>query len=304
MAEASPAVAAATPAPSDYSYPQRLGSDRPEEGLDRSRPGGTATPAATPRPGAAPVRPAATDSGSRLRRRQTHSDSGRCQTHSDSGRRPDAPAADASPARGHAAGRPGHRPPAQGPRLLREGLRDPGGGLQGPGERRQHRAGPEGPRVARVRDGPDAAAASSPCASGCTATGPTPRPCRSACATTSSSPTSSSSSVTAPLRRDRDARAPARVGPQGEPARSRCARGARAPAGGVAPHGVRGGALPQPRGVLHARHRHLHAPRRPLHPPVRLLRGLDRAAGSRPTPPSPGAWRRRRPCAWACATSC
>ena len=54
VAEPSPAVAAATPAPSDYSYPQRLESERPEEGLDRSRPGGTPTP--TP----PPVRPAAT----------------------------------------------------------------------------------------------------------------------------------------------------------------------------------------------------------------------------------------------------
>ena len=60
VAEASPAVAVATPAPSDYSYPQRLESDRPEEGLERSRPGGKATPIATPPPGAAPVRPAAT----------------------------------------------------------------------------------------------------------------------------------------------------------------------------------------------------------------------------------------------------
>ena len=62
VAEPSPAVAAATPAPSDYSYPQRLESDRPEEGLERSRPGGKATPIATPPPGAAPVRPAATPS--------------------------------------------------------------------------------------------------------------------------------------------------------------------------------------------------------------------------------------------------
>jgi cell division septation protein DedD len=60
VAEPSPAIAAATPAPSDYSYPQRLESDRPEEGLDRSRPGGTATPVATASPSAAPVRPAAT----------------------------------------------------------------------------------------------------------------------------------------------------------------------------------------------------------------------------------------------------
>ena len=62
VAEPSPAIAAATPAPPDYSYPQRLESDRPEEGLERSRPGGKATPIATPPPGAAPVRPAATPS--------------------------------------------------------------------------------------------------------------------------------------------------------------------------------------------------------------------------------------------------
>lgn len=60
VAEPSPAIAAATPAPSDYSYPRRLESDRPEEGLERSRPGGTATPIATPLPRATPVRPAAT----------------------------------------------------------------------------------------------------------------------------------------------------------------------------------------------------------------------------------------------------
>jgi cell division protein FtsN len=55
VAEQSPAPAASTPAPG-YTYPQRLESDRAEDGLDRSRPGGTATPAATP----APARPAAT----------------------------------------------------------------------------------------------------------------------------------------------------------------------------------------------------------------------------------------------------
>jgi cell division protein FtsN len=49
VAEASPAPAAATPAPSDYSYPQRLESDRPEEGLERPR-GAGAGPAATPTP--------------------------------------------------------------------------------------------------------------------------------------------------------------------------------------------------------------------------------------------------------------
>jgi len=59
LAEPSPAIAVATPAPSDYSYPQRLESDRPEEGLDRSRPGGTATPVATPPP-SVPVRPSPT----------------------------------------------------------------------------------------------------------------------------------------------------------------------------------------------------------------------------------------------------
>jgi cell division protein FtsN len=55
-------VAAASPAPSDYSYPQRLESERPEEGLERPRPAATAaavkptpTPRATPAPRATPV---------------------------------------------------------------------------------------------------------------------------------------------------------------------------------------------------------------------------------------------------------
>ena len=57
VAEQSPAPAAATPAPSDYSYPQRLASDRPEEGLER--PGGAvATPAPTPTPAARTATPA------------------------------------------------------------------------------------------------------------------------------------------------------------------------------------------------------------------------------------------------------
>jgi DedD protein len=60
VAEPSPAIAAGTPAPSDYTYPQRLESDRPEETLERSRPGAAATPRATPPPSAAPARPAAT----------------------------------------------------------------------------------------------------------------------------------------------------------------------------------------------------------------------------------------------------
>jgi cell division protein FtsN len=64
VAEPSPSTAATTPAPSDYSYPQRLESERPEEGLDRARPGGAAppTPAPTPaaRPAATPKAPVAT----------------------------------------------------------------------------------------------------------------------------------------------------------------------------------------------------------------------------------------------------
>jgi DedD protein len=60
VAEPSPAIAAGTPAPSDYTYPQRLESDRPEETLERSRPAAAATPRATPPPRAAPARPAAT----------------------------------------------------------------------------------------------------------------------------------------------------------------------------------------------------------------------------------------------------
>jgi DedD protein len=48
IAEQSPAPAQATPAPGDFSYPGRLESDKPEEGLDRTRPASPpATPAAT-----------------------------------------------------------------------------------------------------------------------------------------------------------------------------------------------------------------------------------------------------------------
>jgi DedD protein len=63
VAEQSPSPAA-TPGASDFSYPQRLEADRPEVGLERSRPGGVA---ATPTPGSsrhaatpAPAGPAAT----------------------------------------------------------------------------------------------------------------------------------------------------------------------------------------------------------------------------------------------------
>jgi rare lipoprotein A len=54
VAEQSPAPAS-TPGPSDFSYPQRLESDRAEESLDRARPVG-----ATPSPGAATARHAPT----------------------------------------------------------------------------------------------------------------------------------------------------------------------------------------------------------------------------------------------------
>jgi cell division septation protein DedD len=58
VAEQSPPPAA-TPAPSDYSYPQRLEAERPEERLERRRPGAVAgTP--TPSPATAPARRAAT----------------------------------------------------------------------------------------------------------------------------------------------------------------------------------------------------------------------------------------------------
>ena len=45
VAEQSPAPAQATSAPGDFSYPARLASDKPEEGLERSR---AASPAPTP----------------------------------------------------------------------------------------------------------------------------------------------------------------------------------------------------------------------------------------------------------------
>jgi cell division septation protein DedD len=58
VAEQSPVTAAATPAPSDFSYPQRLESDKPEEGLDKKPAAQSTLPAAahaTP----APVHPPA-----------------------------------------------------------------------------------------------------------------------------------------------------------------------------------------------------------------------------------------------------
>jgi cell division septation protein DedD len=50
--------ATATPAPSDYSYPQRLESDKPEEGLEK-KPAGSVTPAARSAAPAATPTPAA-----------------------------------------------------------------------------------------------------------------------------------------------------------------------------------------------------------------------------------------------------
>jgi DedD protein len=47
VAEQSPAAAAATPAPTDFSYPQRLESDKPEEGLEKK---GTHAATAPPSP--------------------------------------------------------------------------------------------------------------------------------------------------------------------------------------------------------------------------------------------------------------
>ena len=46
----------------------------------------------------------------------------------------------------------------------------------------------------------------------------------------------------------------------------------------VAQHGLRGGPLPQHRGVLGPAHGHDHDPGRHLHPGLRLLRGQDRSA--------------------------
>ena len=66
VAEQSPAPAQATPAPADFSYPQRLESDRPEEGLERPRVASpapaaarTATPALPPVPTPRPTASAA-----------------------------------------------------------------------------------------------------------------------------------------------------------------------------------------------------------------------------------------------------
>ena len=61
------------------------------------------------------------------------------------------------------------------------------------------------------------------------------------------------------------------------------------------PHGVRGGALPERRRVLGARHRDVHDPRRRLHAELRLLRGRPRTAAEATTPRSPTAWPKPRP---------
>jgi len=60
VAEQSPASAQATPAPGDFSYPQRLESDKPEEGLERTRAASPppASRAASPSPAARTAAPA------------------------------------------------------------------------------------------------------------------------------------------------------------------------------------------------------------------------------------------------------
>jgi cell division septation protein DedD len=58
VAEQPPAAPTAAPAPSEYSYPQRLESDRPEEGLERPRSGAAATPP-TAKPAPTKATPAA-----------------------------------------------------------------------------------------------------------------------------------------------------------------------------------------------------------------------------------------------------
>ena len=115
------------PEPTDYSYPQRLESERPAEGLDRPRPGGRCAHA-------------------RPRRR--------CRTRADddAGRHP----GDDAPAGPHAApGGPGGGDAAEGARLRRrQGLRRAGRRLQGQGRRRRHREEPAGPRAAGLHRAP------------------------------------------------------------------------------------------------------------------------------------------------------
>ena len=300
VAEQSPAPAQATPAPGDFSYPQRLESDKPEEGLERSKaaspapaPTSTPTPAAraassgalppvpTPRPAATPTpRPAATP------------------TPAAAQAQPPAPApAPATPRPAAATGTlPKPQPQTAAGFAIQVGaFKDRASAdtvvkslktrgfpaytvAPAPrGRRALHRARRHLPRSRRRRDGPGPPAT-----------------------TTSSSRTSSSSSVTAaasPRAEGADppgpgsARAAAGLGPQGVAARRGHARDARAAARGVAQHRVRGGALPEPRRVLQPRHGHLHAARRPLHAPLRLLLGGDGEAAARPTPASPSAWR-------------
>ena len=57
VAEQSPAPAQATPAPGDFSYPQRLESDKPEEGLERTRAASPAPATSAPTPAALPPVP-------------------------------------------------------------------------------------------------------------------------------------------------------------------------------------------------------------------------------------------------------
>ena len=59
----------------------------------------------------------------------------------------------------------------------------------------------------------------------------------------------------------------------------------------VAPHRLRGGALPEPRRVLHPRHRHLHAARATAARVAAATARWARRSRCRPTPASPSAWR-------------
>ncbi len=107
VAEPSPAITAATPAPSDYSYPQRLETDRPGRGSRAFRARRDGHAAATPHP------------PSRSRPARGHPGSGPAAaepTPAPAAATPTPPAADTSPP---AATRP--RPPATGP--LPEGTR-------------------------------------------------------------------------------------------------------------------------------------------------------------------------------------
>src|SRR5688572_20101195 len=94
----------------------------------------------------------------------------------------------------------------------------------------------------------------------------------------------------------RSAPAAAGVDPRPRAGRGGVRAAPRPHAGPRAAHGLRRGPLPEPRGLLEPRHRHVHDPGGRVHPRVRVLRGQDRAARTparpRRSPPRGG---RRRP---------